>query len=155
MDTSNNNFPAYHTHNGADGSPLLDEQISIVNTRRFVIYRALNPITDTYVGNVVGGYMVMPFDGYILEDGIGATVDTAGTTGTTTIDVNLNGSSIMTTKITIDSTETDSRTATTKPILKPNMRTFVTGDRFSYDIDGINTTPAKGLTIFMNVVKTS
>lgn len=61
----------------------------------------------------------------------------------------------MTTKITIDSGETSSRTAATPLVIKPNMRSFVVGDRYSFDVDAINTTAAKGLSIFMNVVKTS
>lgn len=124
-------FQQYHVHNGADGSPLLDEDISIVNTRKFIVYRIVNSTTDTTVADVVGGYFVMPFDGYVLDNGVGATVDTAGTTGTTTVDVNLNGTTIMTTKITIDSGETSSRTAATPLVIKPNMRSFVVGDRYS------------------------
>jgi hypothetical protein len=145
----------YHTHNSIDGTPRLDEQISITNTRRFIVYRIVNDSVNTAVANIVGGYFVMPFDGYILDNGIGATVDTAGTTSTMQIDVNLNGSTIMDTKIQIETTETSSRTATTQPVIKPNMRSFVIGDRFSFNVDAINTTPAKGLTIYMNVVKTS
>ncbi len=153
LNTQNNGFPAYHTHNSADGTPYLDEELSIINTRRFVLYRCVGDTINTAVANNVGGYLVMPFDGYILDGGIGATVDTAGTTSTMTIDVNKNGSTILSTLISIETTETSSRTATTQPVLKPDMKQFSVGDKFSFDVDAINTTPAKGLTIYMNVVR--
>ncbi len=153
FNTQNTGFPAYHTHNSADGTPYLDEELSIINTRRFILYRCVGDTTNTSVANIVGGYLVMPFDGYILDGGIGATVDTAGTTGTMTIDANKNGTAILSTKISIETTETDSRTAATQPVLKPDMKKFLIGDRFSFDIDAIASTPAKGLTIYMNVVR--
>lgn len=153
FNTQNTGFPAYHTHNSADGTPYLDEELSIINTRRFILYRCVNNVVDTSVTNNVGGYLVMPFEGYILDGGIGATVDTAGTTNSTTIDINKNGSTILSTKISIETTETDSRNATTQPVLKPDMKKFSVGDKFSFDIDAISTTPAKGLTVYMNVVR--
>lgn len=153
MDTPKN-FTNYHTHNSADGTPYLDEELSIINTRKFILYRCVNDLVNTSVTNNVGGYIVMPFDGYILDGGVGATVDTAGTTGSTTIDINKNGSTILSTKITIESGQTTSRyTTTTQPVLKPEMKKFVVGDRFSFDIDAVSTTPAKGLTVYLNVVR--
>ena len=99
----------------------------------------------------------MPFQGYVTS--VGATVDTAGTTGTTTVDINLTTiapaatSSILLTKITIDSTENSSRTAATPSVLDSSKVNFSTGDIFTFDVDAVSTTPAKGLTIFMNVVE--
>lgn len=150
---NNTGFPQYHTHNSADGTPYLDEELSIINTRKFIIYRCVGDLVNTSVTNNVGGYIVMPFSGYILNGGIGATVDTAGTTSSTTIDINKNGSTILSTKITIETTETDSRNSATQPVLIPNMVKFSVGDKFSFDIDTISSTPAKGLSVFMNVVR--
>lgn len=83
-----------------------------------------------------------PITGTIVE--IGAYVVTAGTTGTMQVDVNKNGSTIMTTnKITIDSTETSSRTAATAPGL--TTTSIAAGDLLTFDIDTVQTTPAKGL----------
>lgn len=149
-----NNFPEYHTHNGSDGTPKLDEQLSVTNTRKHIIYRLVNALADTAVSTSVGGDFVMPFNGYVLD--LGATVDTAGVTGTTTIDINRNGATILTTKITIDTTEKTSRTATTLPVIGLNLNKFEIGDIYTFDIDAINSgTVAKGLSVFMNVVKTS
>ena len=144
----------YHIHNSVDGTPKLDEAISIVNTRKFIIYRIVGDTTNTAVADAVGGYFVMPFSGY--NERLGATVDTAGTTNSTTIDVNKNGTTIMTTKISIATATTSSRViTTTQPVIIPGQNSFLIGDRYSFDVDAISSTPAKGLSIFMNVVKTS
>ena len=147
-----NAFNQYHTHNNADGTPYLDEELSIINTRRFILYRLLSPLSNNTATTTVGGDFVMPFPGYILE--VGATVDTAGTTGTMTIDINKNGTTILPTKITIDSGEKTSRTAATLPAINPATKNFIVGDIFTFDVDAIQTTAAKGLTAYMNVVTT-
>ena len=67
-----------------------------------------------------------------------------------TVDVNLNGTTLMTTnKITIDSTEKSSRTAATAPTLTTTAVTA--GDLITVDIDAIHTTPANGLTIRLGI----
>lgn len=152
LNSFSQDFKQYHTHNGSDGTPYLDEELSIINTRKFIVYRCLPSTTNTSVANGVGGDFVMPFSGYISV--VGATVDTAGTTNTTTIDVNKNGTSIMITKITIDSGEKTSRTAATPNVINQNYIAFSEGDIFTFDIDAISTTPAKGLSPFMKVVRT-
>lgn len=144
----------FHTHNSVDGTPLLDERFSITNSRKYIQVRIVGPNTNTTVANNVGGYLVMPFNGFV--ETVGATVDTAGVTNPTTIDVNLNGTSILNTKITITTATTDSRTlGTTQPVLKSQSVGFSIGDKFSFDVDAISSTAAIGLTIFLNVIKTS
>lgn len=140
-----------HTHNGTDSLSFNYNNLS--NKTRFVICRIVEATTNTAVANVVGGDFTMPFIGNVVS--VGATVDTAGTTNTTTIDVNKNGTSIMKTKITIDSGEKTSRTAATPSIINSTLQTFDVGDIFTFDVDAISTTAAKGLTIFMNVVDTT
>lgn len=142
------NVPA-HAHTGTDS--LRVDFANVANRTRFVLYRIVNPTVDTTVANVVGGDFVMPFAGFVSD--VGATVDTAGTTGTTTIDINKNNSTILKTKITIDSTEKTSRTAATPPVINVAVRTFEVGDIFTFDVDAINTTAAKGLTMFMDVTQ--
>lgn len=140
-----------HTHNGTDSIPFDFNHLE--NKTRFVLFRVVDALSSTAVANVVGGDFVIPFDGYVVS--VGATVDTAGTTNVTTVDINKNGTTIMRTKITIDSTEKTSRTAVTPSIVNPTVQQFSTGDIFTFDVDAISSTPAKGLTIFMNVVDTS
>lgn len=141
-----------HMHNGSDS--LRVDFSNLQNKTRFVLYRIVPSTDDTVVGNVIGGDFVMPFDGYVTE--VGATVDTAGVTGTTTVDINKNGTTILRTKITIDSAEKTSRTAATPAVLNTvsSVNSFVTGDIFTFDVDTVNTTPAKGLVVFINVIQT-
>lgn len=148
-----NNFNQYHTHNGSDGSPYLDEAISIRNTRKNIIVILVDSITSITATTTLGGDFVMPFNGYFTE--VGATVDTAGTTGTMTIDINKNGTTILPTKITIDSGEKTSRTAATPPVLSATSKNFVIGDIITFDVDAIHTTAAKGLKMYLDCVKTS
>lgn len=152
LNVQQNKSIPFHTHNSVDGTPYLDGRYSIINIPFYIQYRIVANGTNTTVANVVGGDYVMPFNGYIV--GVGATVDTAGTTNVTTIDINKNGTSIMNTKITIDSSEKTSRTGATQNVLIPSSTSFVVGDIFTFDVDAISTTPAKGLTIFMNVIIT-
>ena len=140
-----------HSHTGADSVKV--NYNNLENRTRFVVCRIVEATTNTAVANVVGGDFTMPFVGHVVS--VGATVDTAGTTNTTTIDVNKNGTSIMKTKITIDSSEKTSRTAATLPIVEPTYQNFNVGDIFTFDVDAISSTAAKGLTIFMNVIDTT
>lgn len=169
----------FHIHNGVD-SPLLDfiglhdvqhsyagEAGSVVTVNstetgvdfedpdllitRYILYRVLAPTSTDAVGTTVGGDLVMPFTGTLTS--VGATVDTAGTTGTTQFDINKNTTTILSTKITIDSTEKTSRTAATPPVI--SVSTFTTGDILTFDIDTVQTTPALGLTFFLVATQTS
>ncbi len=140
-----------HAHTGSDS--LKVNYNNLDNRTRFILYRILDKTGDTSVTSSVGGDFVMPFDGYITD--VGVTVDTAGVTNVTTIDVKNNTVSIMSTKVTIDSTEKTSRTAVTPSLINGLYKTFITGDIFTFDITTVSTTPAKGMTIFINVVQTS
>jgi len=140
-----------HTHTGTDSNRV--SYNNLTNRTRYIVYRLVSPDEDTAVANIVGGDFVMPFQGYITS--VGATVDTAGTTNTTTVDVNKNGTTIMLTKITIDSTEKTSRTAATASVIDSSKVNFVVGDIFTFDVDAVSSTPAKGLTVFMNVTETT
>lgn len=121
-----------------------------INGLRTVLIRVVDSATNVATGTVIGGDVEIPITGVIAS--IGAYVDTAGTTGTMTIDVNKNGTTLMSaTKITIDSTEKSSRTAATAPVL--TTTTITTGDIITIDIDAIQTTPAKGLTVRLEIIE--
>ena len=138
-----------HTHNGTD-SMLVDEK-NLVNKKEFILYRIVAPATNTAVASTVGGDYVMPYNGYVTN--LGVTVDTAGITGTTTVDFKKSGVSILKTLVTVDSTEKTSRTAAIPPIINQNLQNFNIGDIFTFDITAISATPAKGATIFMEVIR--
>jgi len=115
--------------------------------RKFIALRVLDATSNQAVENVIGGDFEMPFGGVV--NNVFAYDDTAGVTGLATIDINKNAVTILSTKITIDSTEKTSRTAATPPVI--SVSTFNKGDIFTIDVDGIQTTPAKGLTIMLDV----
>lgn len=132
---------ANHQHAGFDGSS------QIRPFTRWVTFRVMDSSVSHSVASF-GGDFECPVSGAIVE--IGAWVDTAGTTNAATIDVNKNGTTLMgTTKITIDDGEKTSRTAATKPVL--SVTNIDRGDIITVDVDAIQTTPAKGLTIFFRI----
>lgn len=95
----------------------------------------------------------------VIPDGVGgmnligvhAYVVTAGTTGTTDIQIaNVTDSvDMLSTKITIDSTETSSRTAATPPVIDTTKDDVADGDVLRIDVDAVSTTAPKGLIIEM------
>jgi hypothetical protein len=121
--------------------------ISAYARMRYFLCRIVGETTNTAIANVVGGDVETPVIGVITE--VGAYVDTAGTTGLTTIDINKNGTTILSTKITIDSGEKSSRTAATSPVI--SVTSLSIADVLTFDIDGISTTAAKGLTVRIGV----
>lgn len=83
--------------------------------------------------------------------GVAATVYTAGTTNTTDIQIrNVTDTvDILSTKITIDSGETDTATAATPAVINASNDDVATGDKIAIDIDATSTTKAKGLYVEM------
>lgn len=82
---------------------------------------------------------------------VGAYNATAGTTGTATYDIHLNGTTIMTTtKISIETGEKSSRDATTQPVL--TTTSIAVGDLLTFYCDTAQSgTPANGLTFFIYI----
>lgn len=85
--------------------------------------------------------------GAITIVGVGAYVDTAGTTGLATFDINEGGTTILSTKITIDSTEKTSETAATPAVISDSAG--AADAIYTYDIDVIQTTAAKGAKLWI------
>jgi len=119
--------------------------------RRYLQFILVSPTTDVEAATGVGSDFEFPFAGTLT--GVGCYAETAGTTGLMTIDFNLNGSTTMTTnKITLDSTERSSRTALTAPALTTTAVSV--GNFGSWDVDGVQTTKAKGLTCWAELNQT-
>jgi len=71
--------------------------------------------------------------------GVKASLTTAGgTSGTTTIDINDDGTSILSTKITIDQGELTSETAATPPVLATTGYTILPDSSITIDVDAIS-----------------
>lgn len=118
----------------------------LTKTMQAIQVRVVDKNTDLSVSTNIFGNIVVPYDGTITS--VHGYVDTAGTTGTTVVDVNLNGTTIMTTdKIDIETGETTSETATTQPALTTTAVTA--GDILSVDVDAISTTAPKGLVVVL------
>lgn len=78
-----------------------------------------------------------------------ARVITAGTTGTTDIQIHnvTDAQDMLSTKITIDSTETASDTAATPAVINTTYDDVATNDLLRIDIDAVSTTAPKGLIV--------
>jgi len=131
------------TSAGADIEDAVDKAGS-----HHIEIRLLAAATDHTVATTVGGEFRVP-EAMTISD-VGAYVDTAGVTGTATFDINEAGTSILSTKITIDTTEKSSKTAATLPVISDSA---IAADAIlTFDIDVIQTTPAAGLVIWMKIV---
>jgi len=78
--------------------------------------------------------------------GIAASLGIAASAGTTTVDINVNGSSILATKLTIDAGEKTSRTAAIPYVL--TTIDFSVDDEFVFDVDTTGT-DAAGLKVYL------
>lgn len=129
----------------------VDQFVASNRNIRYLIYRVVDATTDWSADSstTVGGAIPVPITGTIVE--IYGDSDTAGTTGTAIVDVNLNGTTIMTTnKLKWDSTEKSTRTYSgTAPGLTTTAITA--GDLISVDIDTNHTTKSKGLTVTLGI----
>lgn len=146
------NNPTF-TASGTDsniGINLVPKGTGIVKgeLKRFMV-RLLSSTTAQTTGTTIGGdYRIS--NRAITVKAVGAYVDTAGTTGVCTFNIKEAGTTILSTKITIDSTEKSSETAATAPVISDAS---IAADAIvTFDIDGIQTTPANGLTIWVDYV---
>jgi len=80
---------------------------------------------------------------------VAACCQTAGTTNTMDIQIRnvTQAADMLTTKITIDSAETDSLTAATPAVIDTGNDDVATGDQIRIDVDAVHSTPAKGLLV--------
>ncbi|MGI9502948.1 MAG: hypothetical protein ACR2RE_07840, partial [Geminicoccaceae bacterium] len=80
---------------------------------------------------------------------VAAQVQTAGTTGTTDIQINnvTQAADMLSTVLTIDSAETDSSTAATPAVIDTANDDVATGDQLRFDVDAVSTTAPKGLIV--------
>lgn len=103
---------------------------------------ALSDMTTQITTGTTKAYWVNPFDTTLTVTKVKATLATAGS-GSTVVDINEGagaGTSILSTKITIDASETDSDDATTPPVISD---TSIAADgRLTFDIDTAGTSAA-------------
>lgn len=121
--------------------------------KRIVSIALLNNSTNTSVGDGAGSvtYTVpSEINGWNLVNAH-ASVETAGTTNTTDIQIHnvTQTADMLSTKITIDSAELTSYTAATAPVIDAANDDVATGDKLRFDVDAISTTPAVGLQVIL------
>jgi len=122
------------------------------NAIKITRYMTMIPISFTASTATGDGqfYAHIPpqMDGYNLTY-VHAEVITAGTTGTTDIQIHNvdNALDMLSTKLTIDTTETGSDTAATAAVINTSNDHVNTNDVIRLDIDAVSTTPAKGLLV--------
>ena len=94
----------------------------------------------------------LPTAGVVTE--VRASLSVAGgTSGTTTIDVNKNGTSIFSTVLTIDNTEKTSETAATPAVINVGQSVIAADDEITVDIDAISGAATEaGLKLFIKMV---
>ncbi|MHA1304223.1 MAG: hypothetical protein ACTSPI_11035, partial [Candidatus Heimdallarchaeaceae archaeon] len=119
----------------------------VTGVYRYIEYRILDKDTAVETGTGVGGEFRVPRAMTIKN--VGAYVDTASSSGTPTFDINEAGTSILSTKITIDATEKSSETAATPPVISDSA---IAADAIiTFDVDAAGT-DTKGLVIWLEVV---
>jgi hypothetical protein len=103
--------------------------------------------TDLAVGDDLATFYIPSAVGGMNLVGVHAYVDAAGTTGTTDIQIHneTQAADMLSTKITIDSAETSSRTAATAAVIDTANDDVAAGDKIRIDVDAISTTAPKGL----------
>ena len=134
----------------------IDQFVASKRNIEWIVFDCVDPSTDCAVDTNIAGDFVSPIAGTILQSDsspfyLYATNSTAGApTGTMVVDVNINGTTIMTTnKLDFDATEKTTTTAATPPDL--TTTSLAVGDIITIDIDSVHVTPAKGLKVYMGI----
>lgn len=115
--------------------------------KRVVGIQVFDAGTDTATGDGKAFFRVpATLNGYNLV-AVAMNVYTAGTTGTTTVQIRnvTDAVDMLSTALTIDSTETDTSTAATAAVINAANDDVATGDKIAIDVDAVHTTAAKGL----------
>lgn len=107
--------------------------------------------TNVTTGDGQGYLFVTPTISGMNLVGVYARVITAGTTGTTQIQISRNRSGslgdMLSTKLTIDSSELDSTTAASQAVINGSFDDVLTTDLLRIDVDAVTSTPPKGLIV--------
>lgn len=115
---------------------------AVLEPQSFIV--AISDLTTNLATGTNKGYFVMPYN-FTLQE-VQASVLVAQTAGSIlTFDINVNGTTILTTKLTIDNSERTSITAATPPVIASSS--IAKGDIVSFDIDQVGTPLAKGALI--------
>jgi hypothetical protein len=133
--------------NGSSASTLYLKETGTGNTgwitvnKPIAIPTTLSDLTTAITTGTSKGYFRMPFA--MKLTGVRCSLLTAQTSGSIfTVDVNQNGSSVLSTKVTIDNTEKTSVTAGTAPVISNS--TLTDDAEITFDVDQVGDGTAKG-----------
>ena len=148
LDTANMNRDADYIAfvNGAGINKKVLAKDSVFFNRTLII-KVIADTFPTYVGNGIAR-LTCPSDlNSLVLSSVGAHVYTAGTTGLTTIKIynETDGVHMLTTPMTIDSSEVDTSTAATSAVIDTDNNDISTANVLRFDITTISTTAANGL----------
>lgn len=129
------------TNFGEDGSgQLVGPQIKVLSVS--------NPNNDLVTGdNQVYFRVPAEMDGWKITS-VAASVSTVGTVGSTTVQIRnmIAAVDVLSTAITIEVSEKDSKDAATQPVINTSNNTVHTGDQIAVDVDAVST-GARGLDV--------
>ena len=110
-----------------------------------------NPSTNLATGDGQAFFRIPAELNGMNLTGVAAQLYTAGTTNTHDFQIrrvrSATPADMLSTKITIDSTEVDTSTAATAAVINTSNDDVATGDLIAVDIDAVSTTPGKGAII--------
>jgi hypothetical protein len=118
--------------------------VRVSDTRQAVIGVALSDETTAITTGTGKANIRAPFA--MTLTGVRSNLNTASSSGLPTVDINVNGSTILSTKLTIDANELTSVTATTPAVISSSA--IADDDAISFDID-VAGTGAKGLKVWL------
>lgn len=123
--------------------------LASVITQSFIV--AASDLTTAITAGTSKAYFPMPYAFTVTE--VMATLLTAQASGSIfTVDINENGTSILSTKLTIDNTETSSLTASTQAVISD--ASLAKGGVITIDVDQIGASGALGLIVTVVGYKT-
>jgi len=117
--------------------------------QRFLQIRVTDSQANNAIASSIAGDIRAMVSGTIID--AYAYVDTAGVTGTQTVNIKKNGTTIFSTVISIDSTVKNSKDSASQPVL--SVTSVTANDIFTVDVSAVHTTPAKGLTVVIAIAQ--
>lgn len=117
---------------------------TIAQATHAVIGIAASDETTTITTGTAKATFRMPYAMTVTD--VRATLSTASSSGLVTVDVNEAGTTILSTKVTVDATEKTSTTAATAPVISDSA--LADDAEITVDIDGAGT-GAKGLKVWL------
>lgn len=143
--------PAVSSLVGTEEMPIaqvgVDKKITVNQINGFAHETLVVAVSDETTALTTGTAKVtfrIPYDMTLRS--VRASLTTAQTSGSIlTIDVNKNGTSVLSTKLTVDNTEKTSTTAATQMAISDS--TFLDDDEITIDIDQVGDGTAKGLKV--------